>query len=78
MSNEIMLASLLVVEVNMATKCRVKSVGVSVAVQVKRNTKYQVTYEQCHVFTNKIFLYFQYHSSYSELGNQKGGNNKVN
>ena len=30
MSNEIMLASLLVVEVNMATKCRVKAVGVSV------------------------------------------------
>ena len=78
MSNEIMLASLLVVEVNMATKCRVKSVGVSVGCSSEQEHKCQVTYEQCHVFTNKIFLYFQYHSSYSELGNQKEGNNKVN
>lgn len=39
MSNEIMLASLLVVEVNMATKCRVKSVGVSVGCSSEQEHK---------------------------------------
>lgn len=39
MSNEIMLASLLVVEVNMATKCRVKPVGVSVGCSSEQEHK---------------------------------------
>ena len=39
MSNDIMLASLLVVEVNMATKCRVKSVGVSVGCSSEQEHK---------------------------------------